>query len=154
MGWRDVATWIPFGGAIDLATRHVTGESVADYTNCQPSTADCKTPIVATMECEKCCWKVFVKGLGKIGLSGVADLVKGILTTAVIGAAGKAAAGSALNKVLTGAGLFGAIGTAVDLLALFATLLKMWYAFTSGQEEVLRLPGGLMVYLSSYLLPL
>ena len=142
MGWRDVATWIPFGGAIDLATRHVTGESVADYANCQPSTADCETPIVATTECKKCCWKVFAKGLGEIGLSGVADLVKGVLTTAVIGAAGKAAAGSALKKVLTGAGLFGAIGTAVDIIAIIATLIKMWIAYYKAKEKYCVCPKG------------
>ena len=142
MGWRDVLTWVPFGGAIDLATRHVTGESFTDYAHCQPSTTDCETPSVATIQCENCCWKVFLKGLGEIGLSGVADVVKGTLTTAIIGAAGKAAAGSALKKVLTGAGLFGAIGTAVDVVAIIATLLKMWYAYYKAKDTYCVCPKG------------
>ena len=142
MGWRDVLTWVPFGGAIDLATRHITGESVADYAQCQPSTTDCKTPSVATLQCKNCCWKVLLKGLGEIGLSGVSDLVKGTLTTMVIGAAGKAAAGTALKKALTGLGLFGAIGTAVDIVALIVTLLRMWYAYYQAKKTYCVCPNS------------
>ncbi|MEN2283729.1 hypothetical protein AAGF08_16415 [Algoriphagus sp. SE2] len=134
MGWRDISTWIPFGGAIDLATRHVTGESLADYNHCQPSLADCETPSAAILKCRNCCWQVFLKGLSELGLSGAADVFKGALTAAAAGAAGKAAARSALKKILTGLGLFGAIGTAVDVLALLATLYKMWIAYHEAME--------------------
>lgn len=135
MGWRDISTWIPFGGALDLATRHVTGESVEDYLHCQPSPIDCETPSVAILQCKNCCWKVFLKGLTELGLNGAADIFKGSLTAVAAGAAGKAAARSALKKILTGLGLFGAIGTAVDVLALLATLLKMWNAYYEAMDK-------------------
>lgn len=134
MGWRDITTWIPFGGAIDLATRHVTGESVVDYKHCQPSTADCETPSVATLQCNNCCWKVFLKGLSELGLNFGADVVKGTITATVVGAGSKAAARTALKKLLTGLGLFGAIGTAVDTAALLVTLYKMWDAYHEAME--------------------